>query len=87
MSLFDGEELFFRPLGDRGRLLVDYWVGADAGSLALRAMTRAIPRARNSCVVSLTAWREATMGDERWERLVACHEVEIRLIQALLSRI
>jgi hypothetical protein len=85
--LFDGEQLFFKPVGDRGRLLVDYWVGADAGSLSLRAMTRVIPRARNSCVVSLTAWREASMGDERWERLVACHEVEIRLIQALLSRI
>jgi hypothetical protein len=33
-------------------------------------------------LVSLIAWREASMGDERWERLVACHEVEIRLIQA-----
>ena len=85
--MFDGEDLFFRPVGDRNRLLVDYWVGADAGSLALRAMARVIPRARNSCVVSLTAWREASMTDDRWERLVACHEVEIRLIQAHLSRI
>ena len=86
-SLFDGEEVTFKPVGDRLKLLVDYWVGADAGSLALRAMARAIPRARNSCVVSLVAWREASMPDERWERLVACHEVEIRLIQARLSRI
>lgn len=85
--MFDGEEVFFKPVGDRLKLLVDYWVGADADSLALRAMTRVIPRTRNSCVVSLIAWREASMGDERWERLVACHEVEIRLIQAQLSRI
>ena len=85
--MFDGEELFFRPVGDRNRLLVDYWVGSDASALSLRAMTRVIPRVRNSCVVSLTAWREATMTDDRWERLVACHEVEIRLIQAHLSRI
>ena len=84
--MFDGEELFFRPVGERTRLLVDYWVGADAGSLALRAMARVIPRTRNSCVVSLIAWRDASMVDERWERLVACHEVEIRLIQAQLSR-
>jgi len=49
-------------------------------------MTRAVPRGRSSCIVSLIAWREASMGDERWERLIACHEVEIRLIQALLAR-
>jgi hypothetical protein len=35
--------------------------------------------------VTLVAWRDATMSDARWERLVACHEVEIRLVQALLS--
>ena len=85
--MFDGEELFFRPVGERTRLLVDYGVGADAGSLALRAMTRVLPRTRNSCVVSLIAWREASMTDDRWERLVACHEVEIRLIQAHVLRI
>jgi len=32
------------------------------------------------------AWREPSMTDARWERLVACHETEIRLIQALLAQ-
>jgi hypothetical protein len=25
------------------------------------------------------------MSEARWERLIACHEVEIRLVQALLA--
>jgi hypothetical protein len=33
----------------------------------------------------LIAWRAASMSQARWERLVACHEVEIRLVQALLA--
>jgi hypothetical protein len=49
-------------------------------------MTRVVPRGRSSCIVSLIAWRERSMTDARWERLVACHETEIRLIQALLER-
>jgi hypothetical protein len=85
-SLFDGEKLLVRPVGDPGRLLVDYHVGASAARLVARAMARVFRRARNSCLVSLVAWRDPSMPQARWERLIACHEVEIRLIQALLSR-
>jgi hypothetical protein len=49
-------------------------------------MARAFRRTRNSCLVSLVAWRVASMDQARWERLIACHEVEVLLIQALLSR-
>jgi len=49
-------------------------------------MTRAIEKTRKSCIVSLIAWRVTPMDGARWERLIACHEVEIRLIQALLAR-
>jgi hypothetical protein len=75
-----------RPVGDPVRLQVDYYVGTNAARLATRAMTRVVPRGRRSCIVSLIAWRERSMVDARWERLVACHEVEILLIQALLAR-
>lgn len=85
-SLFDGEALLVRPVGDRAKLIVDYHVGTDAARLVPRAMTRAIEKTRKSCIVSLIAWRVTPMDDERWERLIACHEVEIRLIQALLAR-
>ena len=75
-----------RPVGDSERLLVDYYVGAHAKRLATRAMTKVVPRGRRSCVVTLIAWRDPSMAQARWERLVACHEAEIRLIQALLER-
>ena len=90
-SLFDGAEVLYRPVGDANRLIIDYHVGTDPGALTPRVMARVIPgeatgRTRNACLVTLVAWRDASMTDARWERLVASHEVEIRLVQALLSQ-
>jgi hypothetical protein len=89
-SLFDGTEVLYRPVGDAARLIVDYHVGRHARALAPRVMARVVPgeatgRRRSSCLVTLIAWRDASMSEARWERLVACHEVEIRLVQALLA--
>jgi hypothetical protein len=89
-SLFDGANVLYRPVGDAARLIVDYHVGTNPRALAPRVMARVIPgdatgRSRRSCLVTLVAWRDASMSEARWERLVACHEVEIRLVQALLA--
>ena len=89
-SLFDGSEVLYRPVGDPARLIVDYHVGNDPEALVPRVMARVVPgeatgRDRCSCIVTLVAWRDASMSDARWERLVAAHEVEIRLIQAQLA--
>ena len=89
-SLFDGAEVLYRPVGDRARLIVDYHVGTDPRALVPRVMARVVPgevtgRAPGACVVTLVAWRDAAMTDARWARLVACHEVEIRLVQAQLG--
>ena len=89
-SLFDGAAVLYRPIGDRARLTVDYHVGTDPQALVPRVMARVLPgeatgRDPRSCVVTLVAWRDAAMTDARWERLVACHEVEIRLVQAQLA--
>jgi hypothetical protein len=89
-SLFDGAPVLYRPVGDAGRLLVDYHVGKTPRTLTPRLMARVIPgersgRTKRSCVVMLAAWRDASMTDARWERLVRCHEVEILLVQAILS--
>ena len=89
-SLFDGAEVLYRPVGDAARLIVDYHVGTNPQALVPRVMARVVPgeatgRTRRSCLVTLVAWRDASMSDARWERLVACHEVEIRLVQALLA--
>jgi hypothetical protein len=90
-SLFDDATVLYRPVGDRARLIVDYHVGADPKALVPRVMARVVPgeatgRDPRSCVVMLVAWRDAAMTDARWERLVACHEVEIRLVQAQLAK-
>ena len=89
-SLFDGAEILYRPVGDPGRLIVDYHVGTDPTSLVPRVMARVIPgeatgRDTGSCLVTLVAWRDASMSEARWERLVACHDVEILLVQAQLA--
>jgi len=89
-SLFDGAEVLYRPVGDAARLIVDYHVGTSPRALVPRVMARVVPgestgRSRRSCLVSLLAWRDASMSEARWERLIACHEVEIRLVQAQLA--
>jgi hypothetical protein len=89
-SLFDGAEVLYRPVGDAARLIVDYHVGTSPRALVPRVMARVVPgestgRSRRFCLVSLLAWRDASMSEARWERLIACHEVEIRLVQALLA--
>ena len=89
-SLFDGAEVLYRPVGDAARLIVDYHVGTSPRALVSRVMARVVPgestgRSRRSCLVSLVAWRDASMSEGRWERLIACHEVEIRLVQAQLA--
>ncbi|MBI2157943.1 MAG: hypothetical protein HYU26_13725 [Candidatus Rokubacteria bacterium] len=88
-SLFDGGEVWVRPVGDERLLTVDYHVGASPDALLPRIMARVVPgpvagRRADTCLVSLLAWRGREMDDTRWHRLVACHEVEILLIQALL---
>jgi hypothetical protein len=90
-SLFDGTEVLYRPVGDATRLIVDYHVGTSPKALAPRVMARVVPgeatgRDKGSCLVTLVAWRDASMSQARWERLIACHEVEIRLVQALLAQ-
>ena len=89
-SLFDGGEVLYRPVGDAARLIVDYHVGTNPRALVPRVMARVVPgeatgRDRGSCLVTLVAWRDASMSEARWERLVACHAVEILLVQALLA--
>jgi hypothetical protein len=84
-SLFDGAEVHYRPVGDAERMMVDYHVGTNPRALVPRVMARVVPRDPRSCLVVLVAWRDAAMSDARWDRLMACHEVEIRLIQAQLA--
>jgi hypothetical protein len=84
ISLFDGSVGYVRPVLDQRLAQVDYWVGGDAHQLSPRITARVLPH-RAGCLVSLAAWRSETMSDARWARLIACHEAEIHLVQALLE--
>lgn len=85
-SLFDGKPLLVRPVGDDTNLTVHYFVGASRKALAARIHARIERRGPRSCRVSLVAHRPEKMTNDRWNRLAACHEVEVLLIQALLKR-
>ena len=89
-SLFDGATVLIKPVTDRTRSQVDYWVGTQRTQLHPRIMAKVTPTTAAAggaaaCVVSLVAWRADGVDDTRWARLVACHEAEIHLIQALLE--
>ena len=88
-SLFDGGQGWLSIDADRRRLLVDYHVGT-LEKREPRISARVVPGpvcglADSTCYVTLTAWRAATMSDERWMRLCASHEAEIWLIKSQME--
>ena len=89
-SLFGGGAGLARVHVDADLGVVKYEVGAKADGLQPRIEARVQPGAElgyapGQCLVSLLAWRPMQMDDERWQRLVACHEVEIDLIRSCLE--
>ena len=84
-SLFDGSQGWFKIDSEPSRMLVDYWVGTH-DNLAHRISVRVIEGSSvaydsGTCLVMMTAWKPASMGQERWERLCSSHEAEIWLIK------
>ena len=85
-SLFDGEVLYVRPVGDERNLTVHYFVGTSRRTLVARALTRVQKLGPRRCRVSLIAHRVKEMELERWKRLMVTHEVEILLIKSQLEK-
>lgn len=90
-SLFDGGETFVRIETDAKHGIIHYFLGAEPERLLPRILVRVIPGHAleldpGHCVASMMAWRTAGMDDERWRRLVACHECEILLVKSLLEK-
>jgi hypothetical protein len=89
-SLFDGSEGYVRIVVDRALMNVDYHVGPAPDRLAHMNTARVIPGATlgrdpQSCVVTLLAWRPASMSDAAWQRICVTHEAEMLLIQSWLG--
>ena len=84
------EPIWARIDADPGRSTIHYHLGPDRDSLAPRIMVRVVPGSvlggdPRACVVSLIAWRQAGMGDTRWEGLKSGHEHEILEIKRLVE--
>ena len=90
-SLFDGTEAYVRVIPLPEQPVVDYEVGGDPGRLVRRISARVVPGedaggAAGSSLVVLTAWRERSMDDARWHRLVVAHDAEILILRHRLER-
>jgi hypothetical protein len=89
-SLFDGGEAVVRLIPMPEQRIVDYEVGSEPERLVRRISARVVPGdvvgEASSSLVVLTAWREASMDDERWHRLVVAHEAEILLLRHGIER-
>ncbi len=88
-AIFDGARTFVRIDADRSRFLIDYHLGAERDHLVHRISVRVVPGKRldldpHQAVLTLIAWRPASMSDERWRRLTASHEFEVVLLKSLI---
>ena len=89
-SLFDGRELYVRPVPRPETVSVDFETGRSAGELRHHAEARVVPSEilggeRGSCVVSLTVWRSADVDDDTWELLGHTFATEIHMIKGRLE--
>ncbi len=88
-SIFDKGITFFRISAHKDLYLIDYFVG-ERDALKPRISVRVIAgetygRDDSYCLVTLDAWRDRGMSDERWQRLCISHETEILLIKSLIE--
>lgn len=88
-SLLSGEQSWFRIEADRAQRLIDYHVGSASSQLP-RISARIVPAEHyrgepGRCLVTLTAWRDSQMDEDRWRQLCTVHETEILLIKKLLE--
>lgn len=83
-SLFDDQPAYIRPECLATEMRVVYHVGSSPSALTPRIEADVIEDVADasSCRVVLRAERPMGMSDERWNRLVRCHEVEVLLIQS-----
>jgi hypothetical protein len=89
-SLFNNETSYFRIEADKKTRVIDFLVG-DQSSLQPRISVRIVPgevygNSDAFCLVTINAWRDMQMSDERWHQLCVCHETEILLVKALIER-
>ncbi|HXF98040.1 MAG TPA: hypothetical protein VNJ46_05445 [Gaiellaceae bacterium] len=90
-SLLDGSETFVRLVPHEPTLGVDYEVGRDPARLERRIAARAVPGKDVGldpahCLLVLSAWRPATMENDRWYQLIAAHAAEVLILRRCVER-
>ena len=75
---------------DPDRSTICFHVGPDRDDLVTRIMIRVVSGDvleddPGTCIVSLIAWRQATMDDARWSGFKSGHEREIMEIKRLIE--
>ena len=90
-SLFDGAAFLVRIEADEPRLMLHFHVGTAPDRLVPRIVAHVVPgertgRTADESLVTLLAWRDAGMSEERWRRVAVGHETEVLLIKALVER-
>lgn len=87
-SLFDDQPAYIRLESVAAEMRVYYHVGSSPTALAKRIEAHVFEDGEDPsvCRIMLRAARPPEMNDERWTRLVRCHEVEVMLIQARVER-
>ena len=89
VSIFNGEKSLYNISSNRELLLIDYLLGRS-GAFKPRISARIVAAdtygaEKGHCLVTLLAWRDAAMDDERWRQLCVCHETEALLVKSLLE--
>ena len=84
------QPIWARIDADPSRGTILYHLGSDPDALVPRIMVRVVPGSvldsdPESCVVSLVAWRLASMDDARWEGLKSGHEREVHDLKRLIE--
>ena len=88
-SLFDGGKSYFRVDAIPEKYIIDYHLGNSdvlRPRISIRVIEAAtISREEPCCVITISAWRDSQMDDERWHRLCATHETEVYLLKGLIE--
>lgn len=85
-AIDSGNEAYVRITSHREQGLVAYEVGSDAVTLVPRIWATVQPRERDTCLLTLLAWRAPSATDEEWHRTCAFHEAEILVLKGQLER-
>ncbi len=89
-SIIDQQTVWVRIEAMPSVSMISYHVGATPDALQPRIMAKVVPgeelgHPAGSSVISLLAWRDVSMDDDRWQQLRECRRVELRIIRNLLQ--